>query len=45
MCASPIAPLRAIDAAEVAVFIGPFVPDRDAVLVQVTNVGVTAQKP
>ena len=35
----------AIDRAEVAVLIGPFVPDRDAVLVEIFDIGVAAQKP
>ncbi|MCK7473521.1 MAG: hypothetical protein MZV49_08415 [Rhodopseudomonas palustris] len=36
----PGPPLRAIDRAEVAVGIGPLVPDRDAVVLQVLDVGV-----
>jgi hypothetical protein len=36
----PAAPLVAVDGAEIAVFIGPFVPDADAVVVQVFDVGV-----
>ena len=43
--AAPIPPLRAINAAKLAVFVSPFIPDRDAVFVQVANVGVAAQKP
>ena len=35
----------AVHRAEVAVFIGPFVPDRDAVFLQVFDVGVALQKP
>jgi hypothetical protein len=45
VCASPIPPLRTINATKFAIFVSPFIPDRDAVLVQVANVGVTAQKP
>ena len=41
----PIAPLRAVDAAEIAVLVGPLIPDRDAVLVQVAHVGFAAEKP
>ena len=41
----PIAPLRAIDAAQVAVLVRPLVPDRHAMLVQVFEVGVAAQEP
>src|SRR6266404_7064908 len=43
--APPIAPLRAINAAEFAFFIGPFVPNAHAMLVEITNVGIAAQKP
>ena len=42
---APVAPLRAVDPAEVALLVGPFVPDRDAVLLEVADVGVAAQKP
>src|SRR5262249_5494728 len=45
VCASPIPPLRTINAAKLAVFVSPFLPDRNTLLVQVANVGVTAQKP
>src|SRR5205085_10718639 len=41
----PRAPLVAVDRAEVAVCVCPFVPDRDLVLVQPRNVRVAAQKP
>ena len=43
--AAPIAPLRAVNAPEVAMFIRPLVPNRHAVLVEITNVGVAAQEP
>src|SRR5258708_654910 len=43
--AAPIAPLRAIDAAEVAVAVGPFVPNRYAVFVEIFDVSIAAQKP
>ena len=42
---APVAPLRAVHAAEVAVFIRPLIPDAHAVLVEVADVGVAAQKP
>ena len=45
VCAPPIAPLRAVDATEISILVRPFIPDRDAMLVQVTHVGVAAQKP
>src|SRR4029077_12588869 len=35
----------AIDRPEVAVLVGPFVPDRDAVLVEIFDVGIAAQEP
>ena len=41
----PVAPLRAVDAAEVAVFVGPFVPDRDFVFFEVADVGVALDEP
>ena len=43
--AAPISPLRAIDSPEAAVFVRPFVPNGDAVLVQIFDIGVAAQKP
>jgi hypothetical protein len=36
---------RAIDRSEIAVRIGPFVPDGDAVLLQIADIGVAAQEP
>ena len=42
---APVAPLRAIDAAQVAVLVRPFVPDRHAVVVETFDVRVAAQKP
>ena len=42
---SPVAPLRAIDAAEVPLFVRPFVPDGHTVFVQPLDVGVAAQEP
>ena len=41
----PTAPLVAVDGTEVAVFIGPFVPDADPILLEVGNVGVALQEP
>ena len=41
----PRAPLVAINRAEVAIRFGPFIPDRDAVVLQVFDVGVALQKP
>src|ERR1700694_1282283 len=41
----PGAPLAAIDRAQLAVRIRPFVPDRDAMLAQPGDVGVAAQEP
>ncbi len=45
VAAAPVAPLRAVNAAEISVFVGPFVPNRDAVFVEIFDVGVAAQKP
>ena len=42
---APVAPLRAIDAAQAAVLVRPFVPNRHAVLVEIFDVGVAAQEP
>ena len=41
----PGAPLLAVDRAEIAVLVGPFVPDGDAVLVEIFDVGFAAQEP
>ena len=41
----PAAPLHAVDRAEVAVLVGPLVPDRDAVLLQPADVPLAAQEP
>ena len=41
----PVGPLGAVDAAEVAVFVGPFIPDADFVFVEVSGVGVAFEKP
>jgi hypothetical protein len=41
----PGAPLVAVDGAEIALLVGPFVPDGDAVVLQVLDVGVAPQEP
>src|SRR5690606_22742177 len=41
----PAAPLLAVHRTKVAVGIGPFVPDVDLVVLQVTDVGVAFQEP
>ena len=41
----PRAPLVAVDRAEVAVRVGPLVPDRDAAVLEPLHVGVAAQEP
>lgn len=41
----PAAPLVAVDGAEVPIGIRPFVPDFDAVLAEVGNVGIALQEP
>ncbi len=43
--AAPVAPLRSIDAAEVAFLIGPLVPDGDIVFPQVAGVCLAFQEP
>ena len=43
--AAPGAPLRAIDAAEVAVFIGPFIPDGDLVFLEGADVCIALEEP
>ena len=40
-----VAPLVAVDRAEIAVLVRPFVPDADAVFLQVAHVGVAADEP
>ena len=42
---TPATPLRAIDRAEFAVFIGPFVPDRDTVVFQGFRIRVSCDEP
>ena len=41
----PGAPLLAVDGTEIAVRVGPFVPDGNAVRLEVGDVGVAAQEP
>ena len=41
----PGAPLLAVDGAEFAVFVGPIVPDADAVFLEVGDVGVAFEEP
>ena len=41
----PRAPLVAVDRSEVAVGVGPLVPDRDAAVLQPLHVGVAAEEP
>src|SRR5262249_55933280 len=45
VCPSPIPPLRAIHASELAFFIGLFIPNRYPMLIKITNVRITAQEP
>ncbi len=45
VCRRPGAPLVTVDGTEIAVLVGPFVPDRHLVLVQVADIGVTLQEP
>jgi hypothetical protein len=41
----PAPPLLAIDRAEIAIFIGPFVPYADTICLQIVDVGVALQEP
>ena len=41
----PAAPLHAVDRAQVAVLIGPLVPDADAVILQPPDVGIPGEEP
>ncbi len=41
----PRTPLGAVDRAEIAVLVGPLVPDRHAVVVEIRDVGVACEKP
>ena len=41
----PGTPLMAVDRTKVSVFVGPFVPDGDPVVLEVLDVGVTADEP
>src|ERR1700730_9087349 len=41
----PRAPLLAIDGSEIAVLVRPFVPDADAMRLEIGDIGIAAQKP
>ena len=41
----PRAPLRAVDRTEVAVRVGPLVPDPNAVIVEIFDVGIAGEEP
>ena len=41
----PRPPLLAVNRSKVAVLVGPFVPDRDTVLLQIGDIGVALQEP
>ena len=41
----PRAPLLAVNGPEIAIGVGPFVPDADAILLQVADIGIATQKP
>jgi len=45
VCAVPVAPLRAVDATEIAGFVSPLVPYRNTVFIEITNIGVAVQEP
>ena len=41
----PRTPLLSINRTEVAVFVGPFVPDPDFVFLEIADVGLSFEKP
>ncbi|MOA38626.1 hypothetical protein D3C78_1603310 [compost metagenome] len=41
----PGAPLCAIDGAEIAVFVSPFIPDGNAIFLEIGNIGIALQEP
>ena len=41
----PRPPLTSVDRAQLAVLVGPFVPDRNTVLLQIPDIGVATEKP
>ena len=45
VAARPGSPLIAVHRPQLALGVGPFVPDRDAMLVQIANVRLAAQEP
>ena len=42
---SPVAPLCTVDATQIAVFVGPLVPNGNTIIVQEFDIGVAAQEP
>jgi hypothetical protein len=42
---SPVPPLRTIDPPEIAVGVGPFIPDGDTILAQVTDIRFAPKEP
>ena len=42
---SPGSPLLSINRAKISILIGPLVPDRDTVVIQVFDIGITIQEP
>ena len=42
---APGTPLGSVDRAEIALLVGPLIPNRDAVLFEVANVGLAREKP
>ena len=41
----PRTPLVTVDGTQIAVLVGPFVPDADLVVVQILDIGVAAEEP
>ncbi len=42
---APVAPLRAINPAQIPLGIGPFIPDRHSMLLEILDVGIALQEP
>ena len=41
----PVTPLGTIDGPQAAIFVGPLIPYRNAIFIQVGNIGIAFQKP
>ena len=41
----PSAPLLAIDGTKIAIRVSPFIPDRNAIFLQIADIGIAADEP